>query len=80
MMVKNGVEKIFLTFLHAGDDSLLLHKSAQSHKFSNKMLPTWRDYKINLSKPLFTRIFRPNMVFWDTDSILRVKARYESVK
>ena len=33
MMVKSGLEKIFLKFLHAGD---YFHKSAQNHKFSNK--------------------------------------------
>ena len=36
MMVKSGLEKIFLKFLHAGDYFLLLHKSAQNHKFSSK--------------------------------------------
>ena len=36
MMVKSGLEKIFLKFLHAGDYFPLLHKSVQSHKFSNK--------------------------------------------
>ena len=35
-MVKSGLEKIFLKFLHAGDYFPLLHKSAQNHKFSNK--------------------------------------------
>ena len=82
MMVKSGLEKIFLKFLHAGDYFPLLHKSAQNHKFSNKnnYLPAWRDFKINFSRPLFTIIFRPKMVFLDTDSILRVKPMYESVK
>ena len=48
MMVKSGLEKIFLKFLHAGDYFLLLHKCAQIHKFSNKnnYLPAWRDFKI----------------------------------
>ena len=36
MMVKSGLEKIFLKFLHAGDYFHLLHNSAQNHKFSNK--------------------------------------------
>ena len=36
MMVKSGLEKIFLKFLHAGDYFSLLHKSVQNHKFSNK--------------------------------------------
>ena len=81
MMVKSGIEKIFLEFLHAGDYFPLLYKSAQNHKLSNKNnhLPAWRDFKKN-SIPLFTIIFRPNMVFWVTDSILRVKPMYESVK
>ena len=82
MMLKSGLEKIFLKFLHAGDYFPLLHKSAQNHKFSNKNnhLPTWKDFKINFSRPLFTIIFRPKIVFFDTDSILRVKMMYESVK
>ena len=36
MMVKSGLEKTFLKFLHGGDNFPLLHKSAQHHKFSNK--------------------------------------------
>ena len=82
MMVKSGLENFFLKFLHAGDYFPLLHKSAQNQKFSNKnnYLPAWRDFKINFSRPLFTIIFRPKMVFLDTDSILRVKPMYESVK
>ena len=82
MIVKSGLEKIFLKFLHAGDYFSLLHKSVQNHKFSNKNnhLPAWRDFKINFSRPLFTIIFRPKMVFLVTDSILRVNVMYESVK
>ena len=82
MMVKSGLEKIFLKFLHAGDYFLLLHKSAQNHKFSNKnnYVPAWRDFKIIFSRPLFTIIFRPKFVFLDTDSNLRVNPMYESVK
>ena len=62
MMVKSGLDVVFFKFLHAGD---LLHKSVQNHKFSNKNnhLPAWRDFKINLSRPLFTVIFRPKMIF-----------------
>ena len=72
MIVKSGLEKIFLKFLHVGDYFLLLHKSAQRHKFSNKnnYLPAWRDFKINFSRPHFTIIFRPKNLFLDTDSIL----------
>ena len=53
----------------------LLHKSAQNPKFSNKNnhLPTWRDFKLFFSIPLFTIIFRPKIIFLVTDSILRVK-------
>ena len=36
MMVKSGLEKIFLKFLHAGDYFPLLHKSVQNHKFINE--------------------------------------------
>jgi hypothetical protein len=82
MMVKSGLEKIFLKFLHAGDNLSLLHKSAQNHKFSNKnnYFPAWRDFKINFSRPLFNIILRPNMLVLVTDSILRVKQMYESAK
>ena len=82
MMVKSGLEKFILKSLHAGDYFPLLHKSAQNHKFSNKnnYLPAWRDFKIDISRPLFTIIFRPKMVVSVTDSILRVKPMYESVK
>ena len=40
-------------------------------------LPAWRVFIINFSRPLFTIIFRPKMVFLVTDSILRVKPMYE---
>ena len=36
MMVKSGLEKIFLKFLHEGDYFSLLHKSVQNHKCRNK--------------------------------------------
>ena len=82
MMVKSGLENIFLKFLHAGDYFSLPHKIVPNHKFNNKnnYLPAWRDFKINFSRPLFTIIFRPKIIFLDTDSILRVKIMYESVK
>ena len=80
MMVKSGLEKIFLRFLH--EESILLTNFEENHKFSNKNshLPAWRDFKINFSRPLFTIIFRPKIVFLDIDSILRVKTMRESVK
>ena len=82
MIVKSGLEFIFLKFLHVGDYFSLVQKNVQSQKFSNKNnhLPAWRDFEINFSRPLFTIIFRPKMVFLDTDSILKVKPVYESVK
>ena len=48
IMVKSGLEKIFVKFFHAGDYFLLLHKSAQNNKFSNEnnYLPAWRDFKM----------------------------------
>ena len=54
-----ALEEIFLKFFHAGDYFFLLHKSVQDHNFSNKNnhLPTWRDFKINLPRPLFTIVF-----------------------
>ena len=42
--------------------------------------PAWKNFKDIFSRPLFTVIFRPKIVFLDTDSILRVKTIYESVK
>ena len=42
MMVKSGLEKIFLKFLHAEDNFHLLHKSVQNYKFSNKKKPSSR--------------------------------------
>ena len=83
IMVKSGLENLFLKFLQLTVDYFpLLHKSAQNHKFSNKNnhLPAWRDFKIFFSRPLFTIIFRPKIVFLETDSIFRVKTIYESVK
>ena len=79
IMVKSGIEKIFLKFLHAGDYFPLLHKSVQNHKFSNinNHLPAWRDFKINFTRLLFTIIFRPKIVFLDRDSTLRVKTKVE---
>jgi hypothetical protein len=74
----------FLKFLHAEAiffEFILLRSFVQSLKFSNKNndLTTWRDVKMNFSRPLFTIIFRPNVIL-DPDSNLRVKTMYESVK
>jgi len=44
-MVKSGLEKIFLKFLHA-QTIFLIHKNAQIGKFSNKndLLCAWWDF------------------------------------
>ena len=75
MMGKSGLEKTFLKFLYVGDYFPLLHKTAKNNKFSSKnnYLPTWRDFKIDFSRPLFTIIFRQRIVFLGTDSVLSVK-------
>ena len=44
MMMKSGLEKIFLKFLHAGDYFLLLHKSSRMEGFQNTARP--RDTRI----------------------------------
>ena len=76
------MESVSKNTIFAGDYFSLLHKNVQNHKLSNENnhLPAWRDFQINFSRPLFTLIFRPKIVFFDADSILRVKTMYESVK
>ena len=66
MMVKSGLEKIFLKFLHAGDYFSLLHKSVQNHKFSNKY-NQFRHRRISKKKFLdhFSPSFlRTKLYFW----------------
>ena len=45
-----------------------------------KVVSRMEEFQNRFFIPLFTIIFRPKMVFLDTDSILRVKLMYESVK
>jgi hypothetical protein len=45
-----------------------------------KIVSCMEEFQNDFSRPLFTIIFRPKIVFFDTDSILRVKMMYESVK
>ena len=40
MILKSGLEKIFLKFLYAREYFFLLHKSVQNHKFSSKNQPS----------------------------------------
>ena len=80
---KSGLEIFFeIPPCGPGDYFSLLHTSVQNHKFGNRInhLPEWRDYKINFSRPLFTIVFRPKIIFLDTYSILSVKTIYELVK
>ena len=46
MMVKSGLEKHILKFLHAQNYFFLLHKNAQNCKFSkrNDLLWAWRNF------------------------------------
>jgi hypothetical protein len=66
MMVKSGLEKVFLKFFHAGDYFPLLYKSAQNHKFSNKnnYLPAWRDLKIIFLDHFSTSFLGQKWYFW----------------
>ena len=66
-------KEIFPIFLHAGRWLVLVLNL-------KKMASAWRNFKNIFSRPLFTIIFRPKIVILDTDSILRVKTMYESVK
>ena len=79
MMVKSGLEKIFLKFLHAGD---YFPSFIKVPKITNSVIKSscMEGFQKKKCIPLFTIIFRPKIVFLDTDSILRVKPMYESVK
>ena len=77
MMVKSGLEKkIFLKFLHAFSIKwiyLIERRSFhQKYKFSNKndMVRAWRNFKNMFCRPLFTIIFRPEMLKFQSYSIL----------
>ena len=74
MIVKSGRKKIFLKFLNAGDYFFYFLLS----KITNLVLEITIFSHGGISK-LFAIIFRPKMVFLDSDSILRVKPMYESV-
>ena len=76
MMVKSGLEKIFLKFLQAITISFLLHTEFvllnktppfyEVNSFNRK----WRNFKNIFSRPLFTIIFRPEMLKFHPHSIL----------
>ena len=81
MMVKSGLEKIFLKFLHALTMSFLLLNFDQKYKFSNKnnMVSAWRNFKNIFPRPLFIIIFRPEMLKFHPYSILTGDTRVEFV-
>ena len=79
MMMKSGLGKIFLKFLHALNLSFLLLNFDQGYKFSNKnnMVSACRNFKNIFPRPLFIIIFRPEMLkfthipFWPGIAIFR---------
>ena len=81
MMMKSGVGKIFLKFLHALTMSFLLLNFDQKYKFSNKnnMVSAWRNFKNIFPRPLFIIIFRPEMLKFHQCSILTGDTRVEFV-
>ena len=81
VMVKSGLEKIFLKFLHALTMSFLLLNFDQKYKLSNKndMVCAWRNFKYTFPRPLFTIIFRPKILFFITYSILTGQTKVEFV-
>ena len=64
MMMKSGLGKIFLKFLHALTMLFLLLNLYFWSKFSNKndMVSAWRNFKNIFPRPLFIIIFRPEML------------------
>ena len=72
MMMKSGLGKIFLRFLHALTMVFLLLNLYFWSKFSNKndMVRAWRNFKNIFPRPLFIIIFRPEMLKFHPYSIL----------
>ena len=84
MMVKTGLEKIFLKFLHAETIFfwfILIYRKEENDKFSNKInhLPPWMKIRFFFFTYVFDLIHLLEQKFCP-DSNLRVKAMYESVK
>ena len=81
MMMKSGLGKIFLKFLHALTKSFLLVNFDQKYKFSNKnnMVGACRNFKNIFSRPLFTIIFRPEMLKFPPYSMLTGEKMVEFV-
>ena len=72
MMMKSGLGKIFLEFLHALTMLFLLLNFYFWSKFSNKndMVRAWRNFKNIFPRPLFIIIFSPEMLKFHPYSIL----------
>ena len=72
VMMKSGLGKIFLKFLHALTMLFLLLNLYFRSKFSNKndMVSAWRNFKNIFPRPLFIIIFRPEMLKFHPYSIL----------
>ena len=81
MMMKSGLGKIFLKFLHALTMLFLLLNLYFWSKFSNKndMVSAWRNFKNIFPRPLFIIIFRPEMLKFHPYSILTRDTRVEFV-
>ena len=81
MMVKSGLGKIFLKFLHAHTMSFLLLNLCFWSKFNNEndMVSAWRNFKNIFPRPLFTIIFRPEMLKFHSYSTLTGDTRVEFV-
>jgi hypothetical protein len=79
MIMKSGLGKIFLKFLHALTMSFLLLNFDQKYKFSNEnnMVSAWRNFKNIFPRPLFIIIFRPEMLKFHPYSILAGDTRVE---
>ena len=81
MMMKSGLGKLFLKFLHALTMSFLLLNFDQKYKFSSKnnTVSAWRNFKTIFHRPLFIIIFRPEMLKFPPYSILTRDTRVELV-
>ena len=81
MMMKSGLGKIFLKFLHVLTMSFLLLNFDKKYKFSNKnnMVSAWRNFKNIFPTPLFIIIFRPEMLKFHPYFILTGDTRVEFV-
>ena len=80
-MIKSGIEKIFLKFLHELSMLFVLLNLYFWSKFSNNndMVSAWRNFKIIFPRPLFIIIFSQEMLKFYPYSILTRDTRVEFV-